>query len=113
VYRRKQLEYKTDIETEKLGFRTSWETKSQLIAHFQKLLRNRQVKIYDRKTIEEMKSFMWTNEATQQGAGAARGFHDDDIMSTLLAYWEFDPEKIMEVYAAQSRPVTKRRPQYI
>jgi hypothetical protein len=113
VYRRKQLEYKTDIETEKLGFRTSWDTKAQLIAHFQRLVRDRRITIYDRKTIEEMKSFMWSNEATQQGAGAARGFHDDDIMSTLLAYWEFNPEKVVQIRAAQTRPITKRRPQYI
>jgi hypothetical protein len=112
VYRRKQLEYKFDVETEKLGFRTSWESKSQLITHFQRLLRNRQVRIYDKKTIDEMKSFMWSNEATQQGAGAARGFHDDDIMSTLLAYWEFNPERIIEVRAAQARPVMRKRFQY-
>jgi hypothetical protein len=113
VYRRRQLEYKTDIETEKLGFRTSWDTKAQLIAHFQKLVRDRKIKIYDRKTIEEMKSFMWSNEATQQGAGAARGFHDDDIMSTLLAYWDFTPERAVQIQAAKSRPVMRRRPQYV
>lgn len=113
VYRRKQLDYKFDIETEKLGFRTSWESKSQLINHFQRLLRNRQVHIYDKKTIDEMKSFMWSNEATQQGAGAARGFHDDDIMSTLLAYWDFTPEKAMLAQAAKTRYVPPRRPQYI
>jgi hypothetical protein len=112
VYRRKQLEYKTDIETEKLGFRTSWDSKQQLIAHFQKLVRNRIPKIHDRKTIEEMKSFMWSNEATQQGAGAARGFHDDDIMSTLLAFWDFDPVKIEQVMVARSTPVVRKRFQY-
>lgn len=112
VYRRKQLEYKTDIETEKLGFRTSWDSKQQLISHFQKLLRDHIPKIHDRNTIEEMKSFMWSNEATQQGAGAARGFHDDDIMSTLLAYWDFNPTKIEEIMVARSAPITRRRFQY-
>ncbi len=112
VYRRKQLEYKTDIETEKLGFRTSWDSKQQLISHFQKLLRDQIPKIHDRNTIEEMKSFMWSNEATQQGAGAARGFHDDDIMSTLLAYWDFNPTKIEEIMIARSAPIARRRFQY-
>lgn len=112
VYRRKQLEYKTDIETEKLGFRTSWETKSALIDHFQALLRRQAVKIYDHKTIDEMKSFMWTNEAAHQGAGAARGFHDDDVMSTMLAYWEFDPQRAVEIQVAKTRPISKRRFQY-
>lgn len=113
VYREKRLQYKTDIETERLGFRTSWDTKQQLITHFQGLLRRQAVKIYDRKTIEEMKSFLWSNEASQQGAGAAKGFHDDDIISTMLAFWDMTPEKAIEIRAAQSRPVTRRRPQYI
>lgn len=112
VYRRKQLEYKHDKETEKLGFHTSWDTKQQLIEHFQQLLRRKIPKIYDKKTIEEFKTFLWNNDATQQGAGAARGFHDDDIMSTLLAFWEFNPKKIEEIRVAQTRPVVRRTFQY-
>lgn len=112
IYRRKQLEYKTDIETEKLGFRTSWDSKQQIIDHFQKLLRQRAVKIYDRRTVEEMKSFMWSNEATQQGAGAARGFHDDDIMSTLLAYWEFSPRLVEQLTIAKTKQIPVKRFQY-
>lgn len=112
IYRRKQLEYKTDIETEKLGFRTSWDSKQQLIDHFQKLLRSHSIKIYDKDTIEEMRSFMWSNEATQQGAGAARGFHDDDIISTLLAYWEYSPQKAENVRVAQTKVHTTKRFQY-
>jgi len=112
VYRRKHLDYKTDIETEKLGFRMSWDSKSSLIDHFNKLLREKAVRIYDYKTIDEMKSFMWSNEAMRQGAGAAPGFHDDDMISTMLAYWEFHPDRIEEQQVAQTQPVTRRRFQY-
>jgi len=112
VYKRKQLDYKQDIETEKLGFRMSWDSKQQLIQHFQRLLKEKRVKIYDKKTVEEMKTFLWTDEATHQGAGAARGFHDDDVMSTMLAYWEFDPIKIIEIQAKRAIPVSRRKFQY-
>lgn len=112
VYRRKQLEYKEDRETEKLGFRMSSDTKAQLIQHFQALLRDKRVKIYDPKTTEEMKTFLWSDQASMQGAGAARGFHDDDVMSTLLAYFEHNPEKILEVQAAKATPAPTRRFQY-
>lgn len=112
VYRRKQLDYKTDVETEKLGFRTSWDSKQQLINHFQTLLRAHIPKIYDRKTVEEMKTFLWNDDATQLGAGAARGFHDDDIMSTLLAYWEFHPKKIEEMQINRAKPIAKKKFQY-
>lgn len=112
VYKRKRLDYREDRETEVLGFRTSWDSKQQLIAHFQTLLREGVPKIYDKKTHEEMKTFLWTDEATQQGAGAARGFHDDDIMSTLLAYWEFNPKKVDERSLAKQTPVARRSFQY-
>ena len=113
IYRRKQLDYKTDIETEKLGFRTSWDSKQQLIQHFQSLLRDRKVKIYDKKTIEEMKTFLWSNDATMQGAGAAKGFHDDDIISTMLGFWEIQPQKIIEVQAARAMLIIRKQFQYM
>lgn len=112
VYRRKQLDFKQDKETERLGFRTTWDSKQQLIIHFAQLLRGKRVKIYDTKTIEEMKVFVWNNEATQQGAGASRGFHDDDVMSTLLAYFEFNPKQIQEIQIARAMPRSKKSFQY-
>lgn len=112
VYTRKQMDYKFDKETERLGFRMSSDTKQQLIAHFQGLLRDHKVKLYDPKTTEEMKSFMWSNEATQQGAGAARGFHDDDVMSTMLAYWEFNPQKSEQIQAVKATTHPVKRFQY-
>ncbi len=112
VYRRKMTEYKQDKETEKLGFRTSWDTKQQLINHFQGLLRDRLIKIHDRNTVEQLKVFLWNNDATQQGAGAARGFHDDDVMSTLLAFWDFNPKKVEDIRATQSMPKITKRFQY-
>lgn len=112
LYKHKRTDEKWDKETERLGFRTSWESKQELIDHFQKLLRNRIPKIYDKKTIEEMKTFLWSNDATSQGAGASRGFHDDDIMSTMLAYWDWNPQKTENILFAQTKTPIKRRFQY-
>lgn len=112
VYTQKVTNYKLDKETEKLGFRMSYESKQQLITHFQRLLQERRPKIFDRKTMEEMKVFVWSDEAQQSGAGAARGFHDDDVMSTLLAFWSFVPKKIEEKAVAKARPSLKRSFQY-
>lgn len=117
IYRRKVLQYKTDVATEKLGFRTSPDTKSQLINHFKNLLRDKSIKIYDKNTVEEMKSFMWSDEARKSGAGAARGFHDDDVMSTMLACWDFYPDKAeadeIQQYAPPPKKTVKRRFQYV
>jgi hypothetical protein len=59
-----------------------------------------------------MKSFMYSNDAREQGASAARGFHDDDIMSTMLAFWEFHPKRVEEVQAARAYIPKKRTFQY-
>ena len=67
VYRQKRTSEKYDVETERLGFRTSFESKQMLIDHFQKLLRAQVPKIYDRKTIEEMKTFIWSKKGKHGG----------------------------------------------
>lgn len=75
-------------ETQKLGWKMSYQTKQALISNFQDLLRKDLVRIYDKDTIEQLKTFCWNDSAKQSGAGASRGFHDDDVISTLLGYWE-------------------------
>lgn len=112
VFRRKTTDERWDRETEKLGFRMSWESKQQLINHFLMLLRKRVPKIYSRKTIEEMKVFIWSDEANESGAGASRGFHDDDIISMLLAFWDWTPSKSERQLAAKSQHIPTKRYQY-
>jgi hypothetical protein len=113
IYKRKNMDEKWDKQTEKLGFRTSWQTKSQLIQHFQSLLRDKAVRIYDEKTVNEMNTFLWNDDATQKGAGAARGFHDDDVMSTLLAYFDWSPKKTDELLFVQTKPTRKKVFQFL
>jgi len=112
VYRRKQFEYREKRETEKLGFKTTYQSKQALISHFQDLLRQGFPKIYDEKTIEEFKSFVWSDEARQKGAGAEKGFHDDDVMSTLLGFWQLSPQKVDIIRAKRSMPIIKKQFQY-
>lgn len=112
IYRRRQMDYREKTETEKLGFVTSWSSKEALITHFQELLRRGVPKIYHRPTVEEMKSFVWANDATMQGAAASKGFHDDNIMSTLLAFWDMSPKRIEEIKTARIKPMRKKRFQY-
>ena len=113
VYRRNAgLDEKWDRESQKLGFRMSHSSKQQLVNHFNTLLNERIPIIFDKKTTEEMKVFLYSDEARQQGAGAARGFHDDDIISTMLAYWEYTPESVAKKQAAKAMPHARKRFQY-
>ena len=80
VYERKVIDEKYDKETRKQGFKTSYQSKQLLISHFQELLNKDFPKIYDKKTIGEFNTFVWSDSAKQKGAGAQRNFHDDDVM---------------------------------
>ncbi|GAH45278.1 unnamed protein product, partial [marine sediment metagenome] len=82
-------------KTKKLGWKTSYQTKQALISNFQNLLRKNLVNIFDEGTISEMKTFVWSDSAKQSGAGASRSFHDDDVISTLLGFWEMEDKDII------------------
>ena len=94
VFKREIQDERFDKYTDKLGWKTSFQSKQALISHFQELLREGFPKIYDEKTINEFKTFVWTDSAKQKGAGAQRNYHDDDVMSTLLAYWKLKPNTL-------------------
>ena len=96
-YKRKVWDIRQKRETEKLGFKTSAQTKTTLISHFQDLMRHQDFfpQIYDKNTIEEMKTFIWTDSARELGAGAEKNFHDDDVMSTLLGFLEIKGKPTM------------------
>ena len=112
IVRRKNTEEKWDKETEKLGFRMTSRSKQELIAHFQGLLRSHLIKIYDRKTTEEMKTFLWSDSASQSGAGASRGFHDDDIISTMLSCCEWTPKRTVDNFLKQTQQKNVKKFQY-
>ena len=112
IYRRRVFEYKEKKEVEKLGFRTTHQSKQALISHFLELLRKNVPHIFDSQTIEELKTFVWQQEIKHSGAGAQRGFHDDDVMSTLLAYWEFSQKKVQYLTFNKTQPKIIKRFQY-
>jgi len=91
IFKRKVFEYREKKTMEKLGWKTSYQSKAALISNFQDLVRKRFPQIFDHNTIEEFKTFIWTDSAKQKGAGAASGAHDDDVMSTLLGFWDLKP----------------------
>lgn len=87
IYEREVFSYREKKNMKKLGFNTNHSTKKLLIENFIELLQKKFVKIRDAATLEEMKVFIWANEARKKGAGAQDGFHDDRLMSLMLAYW--------------------------
>lgn len=88
IYRREEYDNRLNKKTEKLGWRTSVQTKPLLISNFRHLMQHFEPRIRTKETIAEMKAFVFTDEAKKQGAGAIEGFHDDLIIATLLGFWE-------------------------
>jgi len=91
IYRRKEYDRVLKKNLKKIGFRTTASSKMLLISHFEELLRLRDPKIYCKETVEELKTFVYTDNAKKKGAGAQEGFHDDRIMATLLAAFDEEP----------------------
>ena len=91
IYRRKEYDRVLRKSIKKLGFRTTASTKMLLIGHFEELCRLRNPRVYTKETVEEMKTFVYTDKAEKKGAGAQDGFHDDKIMATLLASFDEEP----------------------
>lgn len=91
IYEREIPNQRTNTKVNKLGFVTTHGSKQLLIENMILLLSKKSVKIRDRRTLEEVKTFIWTNEAQQKGAGAQRGYHDDSIMALMLAMWGMKP----------------------
>ena len=91
MYQREEYDRVSSKKVEKLGWRTTRSTKPLLVSRFQELLRLRNPVICEKETIEEFKSFVYSDVAKKQGMGAKEGFHDDRVIATLLAFWQKGP----------------------
>lgn len=60
------------------------------------LLQKHFPKIYDEEVVGEMNKFIYSDQAQMLGAGAQSGYHDDQIMATMLAFWNVAPITLRE-----------------
>jgi hypothetical protein len=92
IYEREVFNQREKKTTKKLGFYTNYATKVQLVEHMKKLFQKKFPKIRDKATVEELKVFIYTDEARQKGAGAQAGYRDDRVMGKMLAYWNIEAQ---------------------
>ena len=71
-----------DRETVNLGFRTSSKTKPLIIDQLRASLRENELKLFDRTTIQELMTFIVTDTGNME---AEQGCHDDCVMALALA----------------------------
>jgi len=88
IFQREEYDKTVGKRLKKLGWRMTRQSKPLLVSRFQELCRLNDPKVHSRATLEEFKTFVWTDVAQKNGMGAEGGFHDDNLISLFLAFWE-------------------------
>jgi hypothetical protein len=109
IYEREVFSKREKKTIDKLGFYTNYATKIQLIENMGKLFQSKWPKLRDRAILEEIRAFVWSDEAKKQGAGAPHPYHDDRVMAMMLAFYGLKPRTFKErniLENRQERPTT-------
>lgn len=99
LYQEIQHDKVTDKETVKLGFSTNARTKPLIIDHLRASLREAELLVRDKETIEEMLTYIVTESGKME---AEEGSHDDRVMALALANYGHlgmaDPIQVKDEY---------------
>ena len=68
------------------GFSTTMKTRPLIIAKLEEFIRNKLIKVYSARTVNEFKTFVWKNGRPQ----AMKSYHDDLIMALAIGCWVRD-----------------------
>ncbi len=68
------------------GFTTTMKTRPLIVAKLEEFIRNKLIKVYSSRTVNEMKTFIWRNGKPQ----AMKSYNDDLIMALAIACWVRD-----------------------
>ena len=68
------------------GFTTSSKTRPLIIAKMEEFIRNKLIKIYSSRLLNEMKTFVWNNGKPE----AMRSYNDDLVMACSIGCWDTD-----------------------
>lgn len=93
IYVRKDFDREDGHEKQVYGWKTTSGTKPLLVDNFLTLLREGQAIIRSQKVINEMPTFIYTDDVKKKGMGAQGSFHDDGLIATMLSYLDVDPSK--------------------
>jgi hypothetical protein len=81
-----QYEAELKSNTTVAGFSTTVKTRPIIVAKLEEYVRNKQIKIYSKRTVNEMNTFIFNNGRPE----AMQGYNDDLIMSLAIACWVRD-----------------------
>ena len=94
IYRREVFTKQNKEKKEVLGWKTSVSTKPLLITNHVDLMRHGKLKIHTPELLEQMRTFVYTDEASREGMGAEAPYHDDAVIAHALACFFAPPVKM-------------------
>lgn len=83
----------TNPQPTKLGWSTNTATRPKMLADLKECIDGHLIKIYHKRTIEEMFSFIVVQTTTTWKAQAESGGHDDLVMSLAIAWQLYQSEQ--------------------
>lgn len=94
IYHREVFLKQHKERKEVIGWKTSVGTKPLLITNHIDYIRHGKLTIHTPELVEQMKTFVYTDEVKRMGAGADIGFHDDAVIAHMLACFFSAPVKM-------------------
>lgn len=83
--------------TSEAGFDTQRDSRKQIVAKLEEVIRNRHLKVYSSRFYNELKTFITQNDKPQ----AQKSCHDDLIISLAIGSWLFDASDVHSQFAAK------------
>src|SRR3990167_2062425 len=102
IYKREVFLKQQKERKEVLGWKTSTSTKPLLINNHVDLLRNGHLVVHTPEILEQMKTFVYTDDAKKSGMGADPGFHDYAVIGHALACF-FSPPIKMQLISTEKQ----------
>lgn len=93
-----QFEYVSKDPTAVPGFETQGNTRPQILAKLEELIRNRILTVHSQRFYDQMQAFVWNGSKAQ----ASRDSHDDLIMSMAIGLWVIYGKTIARVNDSES-----------
>lgn len=77
------------------GFDTQKESRKQIVAKLEEVIRNKQIKVYSSRLYNELKTFVTHGDKPQ----AQKNCHDDLVMALAIGVWLFDASEVNSQFA--------------
>ena len=94
IYHREVFLKQHKERKEVIGWKTSVGTKPLLITNHIDFIRYDKLTIHTPELVEQMRTFVYTDDVKKCGAGADGGFHDDAVIAHMLACFFSAPVKL-------------------